>query len=421
MLTDENIKTRPLEDDALAMELSSSQAALTALRDVSSPLKPENRKKPVALTRFAWLSIVAAIMTISLKTTAYMITGSVGLLSDAAESVVNLIAAIFALLMLSFAAQPADEEHPFGHGKAEYFASGLEGVLILVAATGIAWAAVDRLLHPMALEALSIGLGLSVLSTLINLAVARILLVTGRKYGSIALEADGHHLMTDVWTTVAILVGLGGYALTGWLPLDPIIAILAALQICWSGISLMARSIAGLLDRGLPAEELAQIEAIFERYRAEGIDFHDLRTRQAGSHRLVTVHVLVPGDYTVKQGHDVTESIEVEIKALFHSIIIVTHLEPREDPASFEHDCIDTQRRERQTQIPKSSVKSSRKARSKAQTSAMRPWVTLTGGLMLIGGGAGSMMTQGIWGDVSLGGGLLGFILLLTAWKKGRG
>lgn len=417
MLTDERPDIHPLESQALPLEPPSPITALAETR----PSAASTRTRRPGLTRFAWLSIVAAILTISLKTAAFVMTGSVGLLSDAAESLVNLVAAIFALLMLGFAAQPADAEHPFGHGKAEYFASGFEGVLILVAAGGIGWTAVERLLHPVALESLSIGLGLSVLSTLINLAVARILLTAGKRYGSIVLEADGHHLMTDVWTTVAILLGLGGYLLTGWLELDPIIAILAALQICWTGLSLMGRSISGLLDRGLPEEELAQIEAVFQHYRAQGMDFHDLRTRQAGSHRLITVHVLVPGDYTVKQGHDVVEHVEADIKALFHSAIIVTHMEPREDPASFEHDYVDQPPSHQEVREEPRPIPPIQTTRPHSSSKAPFPvWVTVTGILMLTGGGAASMMTQGIWTDIAMGGSLMGLIVLLGGLKKGR-
>lgn len=230
----------------------------------------------------------------ALKGAAYWITGSVGLLSDAAESSVNLVAAIFSLAMLSLAAKPADEGHPFGHGKAEYFASGFEGAMILVAAVGICWAAWDLLLHPQALVELNIGMVISTFAGLLNLGVAVVLLRAGRKYDSIALEADGRHLLTDVWTTAAILIALGGISLTGWQILDPISAFVAALQILWIGGSLIVRSIAGLLDVAMPDQEKAAIETILDRYRLQGVSFHDFRTRQAGSQRLMTLHVLVP-------------------------------------------------------------------------------------------------------------------------------
>lgn len=297
--------------------------------------------KPPRLTQFAWLSIAAALLTIGLKTYAYHITGSVGLLSDAAESLVNLVAAVVALLMLTVAARPADVGHPFGHGKAEYFASGFEGALILFAAGGIAWAAWERWLHPQPLEAIDIGMAVSAAAAMVNLVVALVLLRAGRKHGSITLEADGRHLMSDVWTTGAILIALAGISLTGHLWLDPAIALLAALQIIWSGARLIIRSIAGLLDAALPDREQQLIMATLRRYRDRGIQFHDLRTRASGTHRFVTVHVLVPGDWTVQQGHDLSEEIEHEIASVIRSAVIVTHLEPLDDAASFAHDTLD--------------------------------------------------------------------------------
>lgn len=378
---------------------------------IENPNAVRTPPKSVSLTRFAWLSIAAALLTISLKTTAWLITGSVGLLSDAAESLVNLVAAIFSLLMLNFAARPADEGHPFGHGKAEYFASGFEGLMILMAAAAIGWTAVDRLLHPQPLAELDIGLWLSAFSTLINLGVALILLKAGRKYGSITLEADGQHLMTDVWTTVAIVAGLVGYLLIGVAEIDPIIAILAALQICWTALRLIGRSVEGLLDRGLPDDELARIENVFHHYRTQGVDFHDLRTRLAGSHRLITVHVLVPGEYTVQQGHDVVERIEADIRVLFHSTTIITHLEPLEDTASFEHDRIDIQPIQ-----PIQPLPSTRPERAHAPPYPST-WITVTGLLMLVGSGAGSMFTRGVWMDVTLGSSLVGLILILLDRK----
>ena len=364
-----------------------------------------NSPSPVALTRFAWLSIGAALLTMALKAWAWWITGSVGLLSDAAESLVNLVAAVFSLFMLAFAARPADEGHPFGHGKAEYFASGFEGLLILLAAASIGWMAVNRLLHPQPLASLDIGLGLSGVATLVNLVVARILLRAGKRYDSIALEADGHHLMTDVWTTVAIVAGLAAYWLTSRPEIDPVIAILAALHICAAGLTLMSRSLAGLLDRRLPVDELARIQAVFRHYQTQGLDFHDLRTRQAGSHRLITVHVLVPGDYTVKQAHDVVEQIESEIRALFRATTIITHLEPLDDAASFEHERVDIKPLPRPPHPPVQSLQSR---------------TALTGLTLLVGGGAASMLTGGIWADIALGSGVFGLILLLANRKANR-
>ena len=292
------------------------------------------------LTRYAWLSILAALVTIVLKTAAYLATGSVALLSDAAESVVNLLGAGSALIVLTLAARPADENHPFGHGKAEYFSSGFEGALILVAAAGIAWAAWDRLMHPQALEALDLGMLVSVVATLVNLAVARILLRVARESGSITLEADGKHLMTDVWTTAAVLAGLGGIALTGWQWLDPAIAFLAALNIVVSGTQLILRSLSGLLGAAIPPEERHRIERVLDNYRRQGIEFHDLRARVAGTQRLITLHVLVPGAMTVQEGHDLLDRIESGIREVIPNLLIVTHIEPLEDESSFHHEII---------------------------------------------------------------------------------
>ncbi|MFZ4700966.1 MAG: cation diffusion facilitator family transporter [Candidatus Methylumidiphilus sp.] len=290
-----------------------------------------------SLTRYAWLSIAAAIVTIALKTWAWWLTGSVGLLSDAMESVVNLVAAIMALAMLGLAAQPPDDQHHYGHGKAEYFSSGLEGALILIAAIGIGIAAYDRLLNPQPLQSLGFGLGVSTLAALVNWAVAMVLLKAGRRHNSITLEADAKHLMTDVWTSGGVLLALGLVTVTGWQQLDPIIGFGVAINIIWSGFTLMRRSTDGLLDATLPEEENARIDDILDRYRREGVEFHDLRTRQAGADRFMTVHVLVHGDMTVKAGHDLLDRIENDIRQAVGEIIVVTHLEPIEDPASFMH------------------------------------------------------------------------------------
>lgn len=294
-----------------------------------------------SLTRFAWLSIGTALATIALKSAAWWLTGSVGLLSDALESGVNLAGAVMALAMLAVAALPADEEHAYGRGKAEYFASGFEGMLILVAAAGIAWTALERLLNPVALEALGPGLLVSVVASVLNLVTGRILLAAGRKHRSITLEADAHHLMTDVWTSAGVLVGVGAVALTGLQWLDPAVALLVGANIVWTGWRLIDRSARGLLDAALPAEDRTAIEAVLQRYRAEGIDFHALRTRQAGSRAFVSVHVLVPGHWSVKDGHDTVERIEAELRACLHNATIFTHLEPLEDPKSFDDQTLD--------------------------------------------------------------------------------
>lgn len=364
---------------------------------------------PPSLARFAWLSILAAILTIGLKAQAYRMTGSVGLLSDAAESLVNLVAAIVALTMLGFAARPADSHHPFGHGKAEYFSSGFEGALILVAAGGIAWAAWERLWHPQPLVQLDIGIAVSAAAGFINLAVARVLLRAGREYGSITLEADGKHLMSDVWTTGAILLALGGIAWTGWQWLDPAIAFLAAVQIVWSGLELMVRSASGLLDAAIPEAEMVDIERILEGYRAEGIQFHDLRTRASGMQRFMTVHVLVPGSHTVQAGHDLLERIEADIGAALPNIAIVTHLEPLEDAASFAHAQIE--RGPPRSKPPRQGAEVPPPA-----PAARGDWgmvCRMAGAALLVVGGGASMALAGYYADIAMGASLLGLMLAL--------
>lgn len=296
-----------------------------------------------SLKRYAWLSIAAALATIALKAVAWWLTGSVGLLSDALESGVNLAGALMALAMLSLAAQPPDENHSHGHGKAEYFASGFEGFLILAAAVGIAVAAIGRLLDPQPLEQVGIGLVVSVVASIINLATARVLLAAGREHRSITLEADAHHLMTDVWTSAGVIAGVGAVALTGWLWLDPVLALAVAANIVWTGWQLIRRSASGLMDEALPAEQQAAAIAVLERYRSEGIDYHALRTRQAGARCFVTVHILVPGQWTVQRGHDLVERIEADIRAGLPHASVLTHLEPIEDPVSSHDIALDRQ------------------------------------------------------------------------------
>jgi cation diffusion facilitator family transporter len=287
------------------------------------------------LTRFAWLSIAAAVVIIVLKSAAYALTGSVGLLSDALESLVNLAAASVALVALAVAARPADEDHQYGHDKAEYLSSGLEGALIFVAALAIAAAAIERLLFPRALEQLGVGLALTLLATLINFAVARKLLAAGRQYDSIALEADAYHLMTDVWTSVGVAVGVGAVALTGLNWLDPVIALVVAARIVWTGYDLVKRSVLGLMDTALPPAEQECIREILEKHRQRGIDYHALRTRRAGARRFVSLHLLMPGAWTIQQGHDLSEEIEAEVRACLRNTTITTHLEPIEDPRAW--------------------------------------------------------------------------------------
>ena len=299
-------------------------------------------KNRASLTRFAWLSIGAALATISLKTVAYFLTGSVGLLSDAIESLANLAGAMIALLMLTIAARPADESHVYGHSKAEYFASLVEGLLILGAAAWILSTAVDRLIHPQGLQDLGIGLVVSAAASLINFIVARILMAQGRKRDSITLEADAQHLMTDVWTSVGVISGVAIAGLTGWTVLDPILAIAVALNVLWTGFQLMRRSVQGLMDAALPEQEQGVIEEVMIRYRERNVHFHALRTRQAAARRFISVHMLVPGDWTVHDAHHVAEDFEADIRAALGGVVTVfTHLEPAEDEISMEDMFLD--------------------------------------------------------------------------------
>ncbi|HET7785213.1 MAG TPA: cation diffusion facilitator family transporter [Myxococcales bacterium] len=296
------------------------------------------------LTRFAWLSIAAAVVTIALKTGAWRLTGSVGLLSDALESGVNLVAALMTLWMLALSARPADESHAYGHTKAEYFASGTEGALILLAAASIAWTAVPRLLHPQAIEQAGIGLVISAAASVVNLLVARVLLRAARTHHSIALEADSHHLMTDVWTSVGVLCGIALVALTGWHRLDPIVALLVAANIVLTGVKLVRRSALGLIDVALPPEEQKALAEVLARHQGDTVRFHALRTRQAGARRFASLHVLVPGDWTVLRGHELVEQVEGELRAALHNLTVLTHLEPIEHPSSYEDMALDRQR-----------------------------------------------------------------------------
>lgn len=298
------------------------------------------RQRP-SLVRYAWLSVAAALATIVLKAGAWWLTGSVGLLSDALESFVNLAGALMALSMLSLAARPPDEDHAFGHGKAEYFSSGVEGGLILLAAIGIGWAAVDRLLHPQPLERLGLGLLVSVVASVVNLGVSLVLMRAARQYESITLKANAHHLLTDVWTSIGVLAGVGAVALSGWLWLDPVVALAVAANIVWTGVRIVTESVHGLMDRALPAAELAVIREVLNRYTGPHVRYHALRTRQAGPRRFITLHVLVPGTWTVQQGHDLLESLEAELRAALSGVTVLTHLEPLGDPASLADQELD--------------------------------------------------------------------------------
>ncbi|KXP00628.1 cation diffusion facilitator family transporter [Tsukamurella pseudospumae] len=288
------------------------------------------------LSRFALLSIATSIVVIALKILAWRLTGSVGLLSDAAESSVNIVAAVAAFVALKVVAKPADHDHNFGHTKAEYFSAVLEGVMIVVAAVVIIVSAVDRLLNPQALEQVGLGLAISVAATVLNGLVGLYLIRVGRRHRSLALQADGKHLITDVWTTAGVIVGVLLVALTGWLPLDPLIAIAVAVNILVVGARLVWQSGAGLMDAALPVEERAQIDEVLDRHRVAGIDFHDVRTRESGHERFLQMHMLVPGDWTVQRAHDVTEEVEADLDALFDDLRITVHIEPIDDPRAYE-------------------------------------------------------------------------------------
>ena len=295
-----------------------------------------------SLTRFAWLSIGAAVATISLKTSAYFLTGSVGLLSDALESLVNLVGAIVALLMLTIAARPADESHVYGHSKAEYFASLFEGLLILGAATGIIVTAVQRLLAPRLLEQLGLGLTVSLAASVINFGTARILMRAGKMRKSITLEADAQHLMTDVWTSAGIIAGLIIVGITSWTILDPIVGLIVGANIVRTGIQLALRSASGLMDAALPASAQEAIQAVISKYSEKGVTFHALRTRQAAARQFISVHMLVPGHWTVHDAHHIAEDFEADIRAALGGVVTVfTHMEPVEDELSMEDIFLD--------------------------------------------------------------------------------
>jgi cation diffusion facilitator family transporter len=295
-----------------------------------------------SLEKFAWLSVAAALATMGLKTLAWWLTGSVGLLSDAIESLVNLAAALLALSMLRLAARTPDKAHPYGFSKAEYFSAGIEGALIVLAAAGIIVAALPRLVAPQPLEAPGLGLALNVAASGINLAVALILMRAGKAHRSITLEADGRHLMTDVWTSAGVVVGVALVFATGWLVLDPLVALAVAIHIVWAGVGLMRRSVSGLLDAAIPQADLDEIAKIFAEYsRRYGISFHALRTRRAAARRFVSFHLLVPDEWSVAKAHRLSEEIEERVRELIDGATVDTHIEPISDPASYDDQKLD--------------------------------------------------------------------------------
>jgi len=294
-----------------------------------------------SLTRFAWLSIAAALVTMGLKGLAYVMTGSVGLLSDALESGVNLAGAVMALAMLKVAARPADEEHAYGHSKAEYFSSGVEGTLILLAAASIAYEAVSRFRAPHRLEQLGLGIAVSVVASFLNLGVALVILRAGKRSQSVTLVANAQHLLTDVWTSAGVLLGVGAVALTGWQVLDPIVALVVAANIIWAGVRIVRGAVLGLMDTALPAAELDALRKALEPYLRNGVQYHALRTRQSGARRFVSLHVLVPGEWTVHDGHQLLERIEADLRRVLPNATVLTHLESLDDPASWDDMSLD--------------------------------------------------------------------------------
>lgn len=285
--------------------------------------------------------MAVAVATISLKFVAYLLTGSVGLFSDAAESVVNLVAAVAALWALTLAARPPDEEHAFGHNKAEYFSSGLESALIIVAAAWIGFTAWSRLMDPQPLENVGIGLGITLVAAAVNGGAALVLLRAGRRLRSITLRADANHLLTDVWTSLGVVVGVAAVAFTGRLVLDPLIALIVAANIVWTGVRLLRDTLQGLLDRSLPQEDLETIFAVLAQYEERGIRFHAVRTRAAGQRRFISMHVLVPGRWSVQEGHDLSEDIEKSLIGKLPGSTFFIHVEPSEDPVSFADQDLD--------------------------------------------------------------------------------
>lgn len=294
-----------------------------------------------ALPRYAWLSAMAAVATLGLKISAWAITGSVGLLSDALETLVNLAGAILAIFMLHVAARPADEEHPYGHGKAEYFSGGVEGALILVSALGIAVAAVHRLLAPRPLEQVPLGLAVGATAAAINLVVAMVLMRAGKRHGSLTLEAGAHHLYSDVWTSLGVFAGIGAVVWTGRQWLDPVVGLLVSANILRTGASIVRRAVTGLMDASLDGDELAALDRALRPHVTPPVQVHALRSRRSGTRRFVSMHVLVPGDWTVHRGHQLLEQIEADIRGAIPNASVLTHLESLDDPASWDDMALD--------------------------------------------------------------------------------
>jgi cation diffusion facilitator family transporter len=280
------------------------------------------------LARFAWLAIGAALLTITLKSAAYLVTGSVGLLSDAAESVVNLVAAVVALVALKVASRPADDNHHYGHGKAEYFSAGLEGLMIFIAAAVIMVTAVQRFLAPQPLESVGPGLLISSAASAVNAGVGVLLVRVGRRHRSVTLVADGKHLLTDVWTSVGVVVGVLLVAVTGWERLDPLVAAAVGVNILVTGFRLVAQSAIALLDVALTPEDDLRLRSALSRFGTDEVGVTDVRTRQSGQHRFVSLTLKVPGEWTVRRGHDLADAVESAIAEELPGVAVQTHLEP---------------------------------------------------------------------------------------------
>lgn len=301
----------------------------------------ENERRRRRLVRVISISIAVALLTIGMKIGAWLLTGSIGLLSDALESVVNLVAAGVALAVILWSTRPADEDHAYGHEKADYLSASLEGALILVAALTIAYAAIERLIHPVGLTEVGIGLAVTAAASLLNLLTARLLVRTGKQESSLVLVADGRHLMTDVVTSAGVIIGVALVWLTGLDRLDPIIALVVAANIVRTGVGLVSDAMSGLMDKALPEAELATVSEVLDRYEGRDIHFHALRTRKAGRRTFISVHVLVPGQWSVKEGHDLAERVEEDLRNRFEQATVFTHLEPIDDPVSFEDTGLD--------------------------------------------------------------------------------
>lgn len=291
---------------------------------------------PVDLRKFAWMSIAAAIVTILLKGAAWQVTGSVGLLSDAAESLVNLVAAVVALIALTVAMRPPDKNHHFGHSKAEYFSAATEGMMIIVAAAVIVVSSVRRFLNPQPLDQVGLGLAISVVASVVNGVVGWVLIKVGRRHRSMTLVADGKHLWTDVVTSIGVIIGVALVWLTKWERLDAIVAFAVAINILFTGWSLLRQSTEGLMDISLPREENDLLRGVLDRFRSQEIDFHAYRTRESGHRRFMECHMLVPGNWTVQAGHDAIEDVTDALHEVMPELRVLIHLEPIEDPRSYQ-------------------------------------------------------------------------------------